>query len=108
MKARTIVNKTQAIRHRFSLDRGEDPLTLALEQQETNESPEVRTARLAQEEEAQRRSDAIDRELEAEAKEKKGVIREGGELEVLLLGPPGAVSLIRRRGRRLGARGARR
>lgn len=91
MKSHTLVNKTQAIRHRFSLDRAEDPLTLALEP-ESNESPEVRAARMAQEEADQKRSDAIDWQLEAEAKEKRRVIREGGELEVLLLGPPGAVS----------------
>lgn len=73
---------------------GDDPLTAVLQAANADESQTERQLRLAREAEERRVSDLIDAELDAEQKEKRRKAKSGkSELDVLLLGPSGAVSI---------------
>lgn len=84
-----------ARKNRFSLERlnqnSDDPLTTALAP-DADETVEERMARLVREKEDLDKSERIDRELAEELKEKRRAAKSCHELEVLLLGPTGAVS----------------
>lgn len=72
---------------------GDDPLTAVLQAANADESQTERQLRLAREAEERKVSDKIDAELDAEQKEKKRKAKSGkSELDILLLGPSGAVS----------------